>query len=146
MAPTHQLRKVSRNPRPKSRSCISSKAGSHTPLRNWSHGPLTSAGRSYSLRWISLVVVEARSSVVMISPLWSRRPMWSGKPSPPWRRPGGLMPRRILIIDNEPHICESLKDRLESRGYEVIVAHDGQTALALVALEASRSPIEGVLL
>ena len=56
------------------------------------------------------------------------------------------MPRRILIIDNEPHICESLKDRLESRGYEAIVAHDGQTALALVALEASRSPIEGVLL
>lgn len=56
------------------------------------------------------------------------------------------MPRRILIIDNEPHICESLKDRLESRGHEVIVAHDGQTALALVALETQRSPIGGVLL
>jgi len=56
------------------------------------------------------------------------------------------MPRRILIIDNEPHICESLKDRLESKGYEAIIAHDGQTALALIALEAKQCPIGGVLL
>lgn len=56
------------------------------------------------------------------------------------------MPRRILIIDNEPHICESLKDRLEAEGHEAIVAHDGPTALALIALEAKRGPIGGVLL
>jgi len=56
------------------------------------------------------------------------------------------MPQRILIIDNEPHICEGLKDRLESGGYEVIVAHDGQTALALMTLEARQGAIGGVLL
>jgi DNA-binding response OmpR family regulator len=56
------------------------------------------------------------------------------------------MGRRLLIIDNEPHICESLKDRLEALGYTVLVAHDGRTGLALMALEAKQSPIRGVLL
>ncbi|HJT22803.1 MAG TPA: response regulator [Nitrospira sp.] len=56
------------------------------------------------------------------------------------------MPRRVLIVDNEPHICESLKDRMEFMGYEVIVTHDGRTALALMALEAKGSIICGVLL
>ena len=56
------------------------------------------------------------------------------------------MSRRILIIDDEPHVSESLKDRLESMGYEAIVAHDGRTALALIALEAKQGPIGGVLL
>ena len=56
------------------------------------------------------------------------------------------MGRRLLIIDNEPHLCESLKDRLESMGYGVLVAHDGRTGLALMALEAKHSPIGGVLL
>ncbi|HXH86892.1 MAG TPA: response regulator [Nitrospira sp.] len=56
------------------------------------------------------------------------------------------MGRRLLIIDNEPHICESLKDRLEAMGYTVLVAHDGRTGLALMALEAKQAPIRGVLL
>jgi len=53
---------------------------------------------------------------------------------------------RLLIIDNEPHLCESLRDRLEAMGYTVIVAHDGRTGLALMALEAKQTPIQGVLL
>ena len=53
---------------------------------------------------------------------------------------------RLLIIDNEPHLCESLSDRLEAMGYTVIVAHDGRTGLALMALEAKQTPIRGVLL
>jgi len=53
---------------------------------------------------------------------------------------------RLLIIDNEPHLCESLRDRLEAMGYTVIVAHDGRTGLALMALEAKQTPIRGVLL
>jgi DNA-binding response OmpR family regulator len=56
------------------------------------------------------------------------------------------MGRRLLIIDNEPHICESLRDRLEAMGYTVIVAHNGRTGLALMALEAKQTPIRGVLL
>ena len=56
------------------------------------------------------------------------------------------MKSRLLIIDDEPHICEGLKDRLEAMGHEVIVAHDGRTGLALMALEARGMPLNGVLL
>ena len=56
------------------------------------------------------------------------------------------MGRRLLIIDNDPHICEGLKDRLEAMGYSVIVAHDGRTGLAMMALEGKDAPIGGVLL
>ncbi len=56
------------------------------------------------------------------------------------------MGRRLLIIDDNPSICEALKDRLEAMGYAVIVAHDGRTGLALMALEAKHVPITGVLL
>jgi len=53
---------------------------------------------------------------------------------------------RILIVDDEPSICEALQDSLQAEGYDVIAAHDGQTALALIALEARRGPITGVIL
>jgi CheY-like chemotaxis protein len=53
---------------------------------------------------------------------------------------------RILIVDDEPHICEALQDSLQAEGYDVIIAHDGRTALALIALEALRGPITGVVL
>ena len=50
----------------------------------------------------------------------------------------GSMSRHILIIDNEPHVSEALKDRLE--------AQDGRTGLALLALATKQCPIDGVLL
>lgn len=53
---------------------------------------------------------------------------------------------QILIVDDEPHICEALQDSLQADGYDVTVAHDGQTAIALIALEAQRGPITGVIL
>ena len=56
------------------------------------------------------------------------------------------MGRRLLIIDDDPHICESLRDRLEAMGYTVIVVHDGRTGLAVMAMEAKHDPIRGVLL
>ena len=55
------------------------------------------------------------------------------------------MGRRILIIDDNPSICDALKDRLEAMGYSVFVAHDGRTGLALMALEAKQAPIGGVV-
>lgn len=56
------------------------------------------------------------------------------------------MPRRIMIVDDDPDICEVLEHRLEALGYETIVAHDGKTALALLGLELLRNPISGMLL
>ena len=56
------------------------------------------------------------------------------------------MGRRLLIIDDNRSVCAYLKDRLEAMGYTVIVAHDGRTGLALMALESKQAPIDGVLL
>jgi DNA-binding response OmpR family regulator len=56
------------------------------------------------------------------------------------------MGRRLLIVDDNPSVCEYLKDRLESMGYTVLAAYDGQTALVLMALEAKQAPIQGVML
>jgi len=64
----------------------------------------------------------------------------------PWSRFERHMGRRLLIIDDNAEICEALKDRLEAMGYSVLVAHDGRTGLALMALEAKQTPITGVLL
>jgi two-component system, response regulator FlrC len=56
------------------------------------------------------------------------------------------MSPRVMIIDDDPDICESLKDRLEAMGYEVITAQDGRTGLALMALESKGSAVAGVFL
>ena len=56
------------------------------------------------------------------------------------------MARRILIIDDDVHVSDSLQARLECMGYDVSVAHDGRTGLALLALATVLDPIDGVLL
>ncbi|MBI3492564.1 MAG: response regulator transcription factor [Acidobacteria bacterium] len=52
------------------------------------------------------------------------------------------MPRRILVIEDEPGIRLALKDELEFEGFEVEVAVDGVTGLAAIL----RSPPELVVL
>jgi DNA-binding response OmpR family regulator len=42
---------------------------------------------------------------------------------------------RVLVVDDEPRYVWGTKVNLESRGYEVLTAHDGKTALELVASE-----------
>lgn len=39
------------------------------------------------------------------------------------------MAKKILVVDDEPHVVKLLKARLEKNGYSVIVAHEGQEAL-----------------
>jgi CheY-like chemotaxis protein len=39
------------------------------------------------------------------------------------------MPQHILVVDDDPDICDVLWDRLESYGYPVEVAVDGRVAL-----------------
>ncbi|HKV08014.1 MAG TPA: response regulator [Thermoanaerobaculia bacterium] len=41
--------------------------------------------------------------------------------------------RRVLIVDDEPNIVVSLEFLLRQQGYEVLVAKDGEEALATVA-------------
>ncbi|CAE6701080.1 ATP-binding protein [Nitrospira defluvii] len=50
--------------------------------------------------------------------------------------------RRLLVVDDDPDICDLLRDRLESEGFQVETAADGETALRLLA----DTPVDGVLL
>ena len=40
--------------------------------------------------------------------------------------------KRILVVDDEPELCEALKIRIEVSGYEAILAGDGEEALKKV--------------
>ena len=45
------------------------------------------------------------------------------------------MPKKILVVEDEPGIRLSLVDELESEGYQVFTAGDGETALAVAGRE-----------
>src|SRR5690625_1098039 len=45
------------------------------------------------------------------------------------------MDTKILVVDDEKPIADILKFNLEKEGYEVICAHDGNTAIELAELE-----------
>ena len=42
--------------------------------------------------------------------------------------------KKILIVDDDPEICETLSDILEEEGYEVVSACDGQNALEKIRI------------
>ena len=50
--------------------------------------------------------------------------------------------RRLLVVDDDPDICHLLRDRLESEGFQVDTAADGEAALRILA----DRPVDGVLL
>jgi two-component system alkaline phosphatase synthesis response regulator PhoP len=45
------------------------------------------------------------------------------------------MPKKILVVDDEPKITQLVRDYLERATFEVRVAHDGKTALSLAKTE-----------
>ncbi len=51
-------------------------------------------------------------------------------------------PQRVLVVEDEPALMRALRINLRARGYEVITAGTGRTALA----EATRRPPDAVLL
>ena len=50
-------------------------------------------------------------------------------------------PRRILVVDDEPHVLSALRRSLQARGFEVRLAPDGTQALALL----SREPVDAIV-
>jgi DNA-binding NtrC family response regulator len=50
-------------------------------------------------------------------------------------------PARVLVVDDEPLIRWSLAETLGARGYDVVEAADGASALRMFALEASRADV-----
>jgi two-component system KDP operon response regulator KdpE len=51
-------------------------------------------------------------------------------------------PQRVLIVEDEPALLRALRINMRARGYEVVAAASGQSALA----EAARRPPDAVLL
>ena len=43
--------------------------------------------------------------------------------------------KKVLVVDDEQQLALAVKIRLQSRGYEVVTAHDGQQALTLLERE-----------
>lgn len=72
---------------------------------------------------------------------WSRlaeRVHWTSAPGAPWRQPRGRIPvgaeegalkGRILVVDDDPGMRETLADIFSERGFEVLTAEDGLNAL-----------------
>jgi DNA-binding response OmpR family regulator len=63
----------------------------------------------------------------------------SGAPAQPAARRASTSAaagRRILLVDDDPEIVESMKTVLESRGYAILVARDGNQGLAMAEQEA----------
>lgn len=44
-------------------------------------------------------------------------------------------PKRVLIVDDDAEIVESVRYALESKGYEIMVARDGNQGLAMAERE-----------
>jgi DNA-binding response OmpR family regulator len=49
----------------------------------------------------------------------------------PEKAAGAASGKRILLVDDDPEIVDSMRTVLESRGYEIIVARDGNQGLAM---------------
>ena len=48
---------------------------------------------------------------------------------------GNSVKKRVLVVDDDPDIIESVRFPLEKRGYEVLVARDGNQGLTLAEKE-----------
>lgn len=66
-------------------------------------------------------------------------------------KPHNVTPRKILVVDDEPTVCETVKMMLKFEGHEVKTTNDAQSALALfeqekfdvVITDYSMQPIKG---
>jgi CheY-like chemotaxis protein len=56
------------------------------------------------------------------------------------------MAKKILVIDDEPHILKMVKSRLEANNYEVVVAFDGVGGLEKVASEKPDLVISDIMM
>jgi DNA-binding response OmpR family regulator len=55
--------------------------------------------------------------------------------SMPESQPGAAAAKRVLLVDDDPEIIESIRYALESRGYQIFIARDGNQGLAMAEQE-----------
>jgi DNA-binding NtrC family response regulator len=56
------------------------------------------------------------------------------------------MSKNILLVAGDADLRLAFHDRLLSMGFDVVMENNGQSALSRISLEATRSPIQGVML
>lgn len=57
------------------------------------------------------------------------------EPQQPEPQKDAPRPKRVLLVDDDRDIIESMRIALEAKGHEVLVAHDGNQGLATVERE-----------
>jgi two-component system, OmpR family, response regulator CpxR len=55
-----------------------------------------------------------------------------GHPTPVYRKPDAAVPSRVLLVDDERELVQTLSDRLQMRDMGSAVAYDGESAMQLV--------------
>ena len=45
-------------------------------------------------------------------------------------------PKRILVVDDDPEIIDALRYALQAKGYQVLIARDGNQGLAMAERES----------
>ena len=52
------------------------------------------------------------------------------------QEPEAAAGKRVLLVDDDPEIIESLRYALQAKGYEILIARDGNQGLAMAEREA----------
>ena len=55
---------------------------------------------------------------------------------PQKKTPSKPLPKRILLVDDDIEIIESIKIALEAKGYQILIARDGNQGLAMAERES----------
>ena len=84
--------------------------------------------------------ITVRSEVDQGTEFTFTLPLHSREPSPAGQLPA--VRRTVLVVDDDPDICDLLRDRLEAEGVHVCTAADGRAALRMLA----ETTVDGVLL
>lgn len=81
-----------------------------------------------SSKSVPMPPAESSENVAVEAPLAAKEPARA--------TPGGKGGKRILLVDDDHEIVESMRTVLESRGYEILVARDGNQGLMMAEGES----------
>jgi DNA-binding response OmpR family regulator len=51
------------------------------------------------------------------------------------KKPAAVTTKRVLLVDDDPEIIDAIRYALESRGYQIFIARDGNQGLAMAERE-----------
>jgi DNA-binding response OmpR family regulator len=66
----------------------------------------------------------------------AEEPQKKSPPKSPPKSPAKPLARRVLLVDDDVEIIESIKVALEAKGFEILIARDGNQGLAMAEKES----------